>query len=48
MKVPNSKIQAPEKHQDPKLQRCRRAVWCFEFGDSLELGDWDLELKAEL
>jgi hypothetical protein len=39
-KAPNPKLQAPEKHQAPK----HYGVWSLEFGISLVLGAWDLEL----
>jgi len=47
VEAPNSKLQAPEKHQAPniKYQTARPAVWSFEFGISLVLGVWDLELS---
>lgn len=43
-KVPNPKFQVPEKLQAPIRIRIRRRIWCFEFGISLELETWDLEL----
>jgi hypothetical protein len=45
-KAPSSKLQAPEKHQDPNIKR-RREYWSLGFGISLELGAWDLELVAK-
>jgi len=47
VEAPNAKLQAPEKHQAPniKYQTARPAVRTLEFGISLVLGAWDLELS---
>jgi hypothetical protein len=47
VEAPNAKFQAPEKHQatNIKYQSARPAVWSLEFGISLVLGAWDLELS---
>jgi hypothetical protein len=56
-KAPSSKIQDPDKIQDPntKLQGMRSALagrgqafWSLRFGASLELGVWILELARGL
>jgi len=45
-KDPSTNIQAPEKLQDPNNDAYSgQLVWSLEFGVSLELGAWDLELR---
>ena len=45
MKAPNSKLQAPEKHQAPTIKQTASLLFgASMFGISLELGAWDLEL----
>src|SRR5580698_4767192 len=44
--APNSKLQAPEKHQIPNSNFHSHSVWGLEFGISLELGAWSLELSC--
>jgi hypothetical protein len=41
--APSAKIQAPKKHQYSNI-KSRGSAWSLEFGVSLELGAWDLEL----
>jgi hypothetical protein len=45
-KAPSTKLQAPEKHQAPNSKR-DGGPWSLEFGISLELGAWNLELLAK-
>src|ERR1017187_4761429 len=45
-KAPSSNIQAPEKSQAPNAKRRCGEHWCLEFGASLELGAWMLELSC--
>jgi hypothetical protein len=44
MKVPNTKLQHPEKRQASNFKRMRTGVWRLVFGISLVLGAWMLEL----
>jgi hypothetical protein len=44
-KATSTKHQAPEKHQAPNSKR-DGGPWSLEFGISLELGAWILELHA--
>jgi hypothetical protein len=44
-KAPSTKLQAPKKHQAPNTKRDSEH-WSLEFGISLELGAWILELLA--
>jgi hypothetical protein len=39
-KAPSSKLQAPEKYQDPKTKVAGFGAWCLELFWSLELGAW--------
>jgi hypothetical protein len=48
-KAPSSNVHAPKKYQSPRSQKNVQSVGCFgflklEFGISLEVGAWDLEL----
>jgi hypothetical protein len=47
LQVPNPKLQRSSKLQTSNGPRTR-SVWSLEFGASLELGAWDLELRALL
>jgi hypothetical protein len=44
MKAPNSKHQAPEKFQAPNSKPSRDGFLSLEFGVSLELGAWCLDV----
>jgi hypothetical protein len=47
-KAPSTKIQAPEKNQDPNSKRSTSGFWSLGFEVSLELGVWSLELPPSL
>jgi hypothetical protein len=45
MKVPSTNNQTPEKTQSPSPKAIDAiSFWNLKFGDSLEIGDWDLVL----
>jgi hypothetical protein len=47
-KNPKSKIQVPKNSKVPILKPDASRVWSLEFGNSLELGTWILELVSPL
>jgi hypothetical protein len=48
MKIPSTNLQAPEKHQTSIFNIVsHNNAWVLEFGISLELGAWNLELFPE-
>ncbi len=46
LKIPNSKLQAPEKIQIPNIKASPSTNWNLELGASLDVGCWCLELHS--